>query len=420
MKAWRNNKVRHAIFLGMLCSISYLAVYVARNILSAVTPQILRDGTFTTEQIGRISSVYFICYAFGQLINGMIGDRIKARYMISGGLLFAGITNLIFSNIAANAMMATAVYGMTGFFLSMIYGPMTKVVAENTEPIYATRCSLGYTFASFIGSPAAGMLAAVLTWQSVFAVSSGILIVMAVLAFGFFLLFEKKGIVRYGQYRPMREPKEGSRARGQGIRVLIKHRIVKFSLVSILTGIVRTTVVFWLPTYISQYLGFSAERSAALFTAATLVIAFTAFISIFIYERLKRNMDLTILLMFSLSTVFFIGVYFIPYAYVNIVLIVLAIMSSNAAATMLWSRYCPSLRDTGMVSGATGFLDFLSYMAAAASSTLFSNAVGSIGWKNLILIWAGLVFCGVLVALPYRALRNRFGKQKDACADVQE
>ena len=91
---------------------------------------------------------------------------------------------------------------------------------------------------------------------------------------------------------------------------------------------------------------------------------------------------------------------------VNIVCIVLAIMSSNAAATMLWSRYCPSLRETGMVSSATGFLDFLSYMAAAAANLIFANAVTSIGWGNLILVWIGLMVCGILVALPYKRMMN--------------
>ena len=415
MGFWKSDKVRHAILLGTLCSVSYLAVYLARNILSAVTPQIIGEGIFTTEQIGSISSIYFICYAIGQLINGAIGDRIKARYMISGGLLFAGITNLIFSYTVAVPAMAFTAYGMTGFFLSMIYGPMTKVVAENTEPIYATRCSLGYTFASFFGSPSAGMIAAVLSWQSVFAVSSAALVVMAVIAFSCFLAFERRGIVKYGQYQRRKENENGKRLRGDGVRVLIKHRIIKFALISILTGIVRTTVVFWLPTYISQYLGFSAERSAVLFTVATLVIASTAFIAIFVYEKLGHNMDVTILLMFILSTAFFVGVYFVRNLYVNLALLVLAIMASNASAVMLWSRYCPSLRDTGMVSGATGFLDFLSYMAAAASSTLFSNAVGVMGWKNLVLVWAGIVFCGILVALPYQTLRKK-KETADACS----
>ncbi len=400
MKLTQN--VRNAIFIGTLCSVSYLAVYFARNVLGAVTPQMIESG-YSTEYIGKVSSMYFIFYAVGQLINGVIGDRIKARYMISFGLLLAGVTNLTFSRMADYPTSAIFVYAMTGFFLSMIYGPMTKVVSENTDPIYATRCSLGYTFASFFGSPLAGVAAAVLTWQSVFTASSITLFVMAVICFLFFLLFEKKGIVRYGLYKRKKEE-------GGSIQVLIEHRIIKFSLISILTGVVRTTVVFWLPTYISQYLGFSAETSAAIFTMATFIISWTTFIAVFVYERLHHNMDVTILLMFSLATVFFLAVYLVKQPLFNIIFLVLAVMASNSSATMLWSRYCPSLRDTGMVSGATGFLDFLSYMAAAASSTLFANAVTTIGWKNLILVWMGLMILGVITALPYR--RSKINKQE--------
>lgn len=34
----KESSVRNAIFIGTLCSSSYLGVYFARNILSAVTP----------------------------------------------------------------------------------------------------------------------------------------------------------------------------------------------------------------------------------------------------------------------------------------------------------------------------------------------------------------------------------------------
>ena len=196
----QNKKALHAVYIGFLCSMSYLAVYFARNILSTSTPQMIESG-YTEWYIGQVSSVYFIFYAVGQLINGAIGDRVKARYMISFGLLLAGISNFIFSRVAGSSPdFAQYVYGMTGFFLAMIYAPMMKVVAENTEPIYATRCSLGFTFASFFGSPLAGVVASVFLWQSVFTISSIALAVMALLVFFFFLLFEKKGIVSYYQY----------------------------------------------------------------------------------------------------------------------------------------------------------------------------------------------------------------------------
>ena len=394
MKISQNAK--NAIYLGSLCSVAYFAVYIARNILSAVTPQMV-EGGFTEDYIGSVSALYLIFYAFGQLINGAIGDKIKAKYMLTMGLFFAGVTNILLPVIIEKPNAAMIVYGLTGFFLSMIYGPMTKVISENTEPIYTTRCSLGYTFSSLLGSPAAGILAMFLSWQSVFAVSSGVLALMAVCVFTFFTVFEKKGLVKYGQYK--------AQAKGTGnIRVLFERQIVKFSLISILTGVVRTSVVFWLPTYIAQYHGFSPEKSASIFTGATLAISMTSFIAIFLYERLGHDMDKTILIVFTSSVIFFVLTYFVKHPVFNIIFIVLAIMSSNAAATMLWSRYCPSLRDTGLVSSATGFLDFLSYSAAALANITFAGAIEAIGWSNLILVWIGLVTFGVIVALPYRTM----------------
>lgn len=394
-----NPAAKKAILIGSMCSLSYLAVYVARNILGAVSPQMIETGLFTTENIGTLSSVYFIFYAVGQLINGRIGDKIKAKYMISFGLIFAGVCNLLFALMSHSLFAEYASYALSGFFLSMIYGPMTKVVAENTEPIYTVRCSMGYEFASLLGSPLAGVLAALLLWQFVFVASSATLILMGSLCFCIFTLFEKRSIIEYNKYKPAAE-------KGGGIRLLLKHQIVKFTLISILTGVIRTTVVFWMPTYISQYLAFSAEDSAMIFTVSSFVISLTTFIAIFVYERLGRNMDLTILLSFILAALCFLLVFLLKQPMLNIILLVLAIMASNSAATMLWSRYCPSLRDTGMVSSATGFLDFVSYMAAAISSTLFANAVADIGWGNLILIWFGLMVAGVVVSLPYHKFRK--------------
>ena len=388
-------QAKKAIRIGTMCSLSYLAVYVAKNVLSAASPQMIESGAFTTENIGSLSSVYYFCYAAGQLVNGRIGDRIRAKYMISFGLMLAGLTVLLFSMLPGFTFAAYVIYGLTGVALSMIYGPMTKVVAENTEQPYTTRCSLGYTFSSFVGSPLAGVLAMFLLWKGVFSVCGIMLIAMGAVCFLVFTRYEHQGLIEYGRFRREKE-------QGGSIRVLIERRIIKFMLIAVITGIVRTTVVFWLPTYLTQYLGFAPERSAMLFSVITFILSMTTFVAIFLYEMLQRNMDKTILLVFCCAAVCFFCVYLLRQPVFNIALLVLGILASNCAASMLWSRYCPSLRDTGMVSGATGFLDCLSYTAAAISSTLFANAVSDIGWGNLILVWFGLMVCGILVALPYR------------------
>ena len=405
MRFLKNKNARNAVCIGSLCSISYLAVYIARNILGAVTPQMIESGLYTTEYIGRVSSMYLSFYAVGQLINGMLGDKIKARYMISGGLFLAGVTNFLFSRMGSHPDAAVFVYAMTGFFLSMIYGPMTKVVAENTELPYTTRCSLGYTFASFLGTPLAGVIAALFVWQSVFAISSVVLWSMACMSFIAFFIYEQMGLVRYGQF--VRKKNSGN-----PIKILIKRDILRFVVIAILTGVVRTSVVFWMPTYISQYLGFSTSDSALIFTVASFVISATAFLAVFLYERLGRNMYLTIRIMFTSALFFFTLVYFVKHPVLNIIFLVCAIMSSGCCSSMMYSRYCPGLRDTGFVSSATGFLDFVSYMAASASSMIFANAVSVIGWKNLIIVWGALMLCGVILSLPYGRIRAMLSRER--------
>ena len=88
-----STRARNAMFLGVLCSLSYFAVYIARNILGAVTPKMTAES-FSLDYIGELAAVYLLAYACGQLINGSIGDFIKAKYMISIGLLSRGIVSL--------------------------------------------------------------------------------------------------------------------------------------------------------------------------------------------------------------------------------------------------------------------------------------------------------------------------------------
>ena len=398
MKITKNAK--NAIMIGTLCSIAYLVVYISRNILSAVTPEILELGLLGEKFVGLLSSAYFIFYAVGQLINGIIGDKVKAVYMISFGLLLAGFASFAFPYMIGSGVWLVALYGMNGFFLSMIYAPMTRVVTESTEPIHAVRCSLGYTFSSFFGSPIAGICAATLVWRDAFNVSSAALVAMAVICFVLFTVFERRGIVRYGTSKT-----DGNHIINTPtgllpkIKLLLRHDILRYSAISMITGVIRTAVLFWMPTYFNKYLGYGTEASALIFTVATLVISSNSFIAVGLYEALGRRRSPSLLILFGVSFAAFLLTFMVTEPILNIILLVIAVIGSNGAASILWSVYCPSLSDTGVVSSATGFLDFLSYTAAAITTVIFGNIVSLIGWGNLILIWTALSFLGVLVSL---------------------
>ena len=150
-------------------------------------------------------------------------------------------------------------------------------------------------------------------------------------------------------------------------------------------------------------------QASATLSVASFVICFTTFIAVFVYEKLGRNMHLSPLIFFSFSALCFGTLYFVSseYPVLSIVVMVMAIMSSNSSATMLYSVYCPSLRDTGLVSGITGFLDSLSYMAAALSSLAIPTIVAAVGWRSTLLIPFGLMCLGVTICLPHFLLKKK-------------
>ncbi|MBQ9729748.1 MAG: hypothetical protein IJV80_02945, partial [Clostridia bacterium] len=166
-----------------------------------------------------------------------------------------------------------------------------------------------------------------------------------------------------------------------------------------LTGIVRTAVTFWLPTYTAQRLGFSAQNASLIYTVLMLVCSLNSFLAVAVYGWFKQNVLRAALLFFSVAATAFLGAYFFTQPVLNLALMMIAILANDAAAALIWSVYCPSLYDTGMTARGTGFLNFLSYASASAASSAFAAAVGGIGWGGLVLVWFSLMACGVVVVL---------------------
>ena len=396
MQMLKNIEVRKAISMGAVCTLSYLACYFARNLLSAVTPYMLESG-FDVSFIGLMSTACMLSYAVGQLINGFVGDHVPARYMVSGGLCFSGVCNLLLHLFATESVMLPA-YALSGFFLSMIYAPIVKLVAENTLPRYASRCCLGFTFASLFGTPLAGLAAVMFQWRTAFLVCAVTLLVMGVGCFLFLTVLERKGYVARSRL------KAGEKPQRLDVHKLLEHDIVRFSFISVLTGCVRTSVMFWVPTYLAQNLGFSADSAAQIFMGITLAVSMAPWLNnLVIYDIiLRRNMYGMLRLSFGASTVFFLLMLLAGAPWLNTAVLTLALITCGGASSMLYSVYCPSLKATGSVSSATGFIDFLSYAAAAFANLVFANAIETIGWNNLIIVWAGIMFAGFLIVLPRR------------------
>src|SRR5690554_1268779 len=165
--------------------LTYCLYYVGRMNLAVALPVIEQEFGWSTVSTGMVSSVFFWVYAFGQLINGSLGDRIPARWFVAIGLLGTAVCNLLFG--LSNTLFAMAlVWGLNGIFQSTGWGPIVRTASVWTEPhqrnsvsaILGTSFVVGVLVSWWLSGQ---ILSTFQSWQIVFWIPAAILIIQAVL-----------------------------------------------------------------------------------------------------------------------------------------------------------------------------------------------------------------------------------------------
>lgn len=389
--------LRKAFQIGIMCVGTYLISYYMRNLLSVTTPGMLEAGAFTEEFIGTLSSVYFLVYAIGQLVNGRIGDVVKPKYMVCIGLFVCGACSVGYSYVTIDAL-RILFFGLMGFSLSMLRGPLVKTICENTKSEHSHLICVFLSFTSFVGPFIASFLAIFFDWERTFVVAGISCIIAALAVFVLFSIYEQRGIINYRAKGDDASPKNKSGI----IRLFKLDNFVLYMIVGMICEIGGTTISFWIPTYLTQRLGFSADISGIFYSVITLIKAFTPFIAIFILKLMKNNDIKLMRFSFLFATLFFVGVLFLTHSYVNIIFLLISTMTLRMSSTLLWSVYIPNHGRTGVVSTLNGFLDFTSYLAASGANILFSFSMDSLGWDGIVIMWIALSAIGIVTTLLAR------------------
>lgn len=94
-------------WLGLL----YTSYYMCRYNLSLANPEISREFGFSREEVGRIISAALLAYAVGQIINGVLADRMGGKRAMLIGAAGTVVMNLLFG--------AASFAGILGLFVAI-------------------------------------------------------------------------------------------------------------------------------------------------------------------------------------------------------------------------------------------------------------------------------------------------------------
>src|SRR5438105_8300221 len=115
------------VSLGLM----YASYYVCRYNFRFATPGMVAEYGFSTFQITGILSAWSLAYGIGQLINGLITDRIGGRAAMLIGATGTIIINLIygFASFAGTFSTFALIWLMNGYFQSFGAPGMVKINA---------------------------------------------------------------------------------------------------------------------------------------------------------------------------------------------------------------------------------------------------------------------------------------------------
>lgn len=379
-KAWR---------IGSFCIATYLASYVTRNILSVSTPEMIKEAFFTKEYTGLLSSICFIFYAAGQLINGFIGDRVHPKYMIIMGLGISSVSTFVIP-IFDNRILHFTAFALIGFGLSMLRGPLMKVISENTAATHARMICTLFSMAGFAGPLIASILSIFFKWRAVFTATGVISVIITVLAVAAITTLEKRGEIKF-------VPKYDKGIAGI-LNVFKLEDFIFYMFISSIGEIAGSSITFWIPTYTTEHLGFSNDAASTIYSVVSFSTLFTPFITLLIYEKLIRNAIKLALVMYVISAVFFIAVRFTAAPVLNVSMLIIAKVAAAAASSIVWSAYIPGLARSGKVSSANGVIDAAGYAMASLANVLFSTFVGRLGWGGIVNMWYIIMLIGAAVS----------------------
>ena len=392
-------KVQSAWRIGSLCIATYLASYVTRNILSVSTPEMIKEAFFTKEYTGLLSSVCFIFYAVGQLINGFIGDMVHPKYMIIMGLGVSSISTFAIP-LFDNRIIHFAAFALIGFGLSMLRGPLMKVISENTAATHARMICTLFSMAGFAGPLIASLLSIFFEWRAVFTVTGIISVFITVASVTVISLLEKRGEIKF-------TPKKEKGVLNSILSVFKLEDFFFYMFISAIGEIAGSSITFWIPTYTTEHLGFSGDAASTIYSVVSLTTLFTPFITLVIYEKLIRNGVKLALVMYVLSAVFFIAVRITAAPLVNVIMLIIAKMAAAAASSIVWSAYIPGLARSGKVSSANGVIDAAGYAMASLANVIFSGSVSRLGWGGIVNMWYIIMLIGAAASAGKLLLRKK-------------
>lgn len=400
--------------LCILCWIAYASTYICRLNYSAVMPELEKLNVFPESQIAAISSAFFICYGLGQIVSGMLGDRISPRYMIFGGLAISSISNIAIFMVNSFFPFIT-LWAINGAVQSMVWTPILRTAGDYFSPYEREKFGIHIASTVPLGTLASYgvslLTLLVLPWKYVFLVCGAI----SLAASAYWFMGTKNIITESGKVKlSENEAKAPKLSYKKMIGLMASSGVFILTISIVIQGTLKDSVTQWIPTFFSQQFSTGTGTSLALTMILPIINVTGAYFARFANKYLRNELK-TSMLFFAIAAAFLA----VLNCFGNNIILSLICMAGVtncmfAINVMIITMVPLHFSRYGCVSTVGGILNAVAYIGCGALNMVAGSILEKSGssWSALLIMWLSLAVIAVIVTgiavLPW----NKFLKKE--------
>lgn len=401
--------------ISLLFSLLYFTSYVTRKSFGAIKLG-LPEGWLGDEEIGLIGSALFFAYGAGQIISGVLGDRIDPRKLILLGLGTTAVCNAAFPFVRSVPVLVV-LWAINGFAQALFWPPLVKLMAVYFKGDRYTKVSMRVSLSVQVALLSVFGLSTLAirlgAWWSVFAVAVILALATALaLAFGFAAMERRyPGAVRAAILRPDAQAAPTEQAPKQGALwpVVLASGLLFVFVMTATLGFLRDGLEEWMSTYLHDTYHLAADLSTLmnivtpLFSMACVKLTAQLYLRVFHDEMMQTLIAVAIGFVILVGLVLFDGVWL----WLSVLLFMLIGGCIHSANTCL-TCYLPARYEaTGKVSTVAGLVNAFTYVGSTVATTALPVLVGRTSWTVALLVCAGVAaLCAACILLMVRRWRR--------------
>ena len=384
--------------IAWLLCLAYFASYVMRINLSVVIVEVYTGLGKTKDDVAVILTALTIAYGLGQILCGVLGDKIKPRLMLTIGFGMAIVCNVLMFFFSENITVMAVVWGINGLAHAMFWPPIVKLMAQNlTEVEYSyasVRVTWGSSIATILLYLGCFLLLFVIDWQTIMLICAGIgaaiMVAWIILSPKLFNSQDAKAELKTETHEPERKkpPKF----------VILPLILIMFGI--IMQGALRDGVTAWMPSYLVEEFKIPTNWSILI----TVVLAVFSMISFTVFDYINRrffkNEVLCAAIIFVIATgsaALLLLTNHFNIAVLSVLFMSILVACMHGTNLMLIAIAPKRFKRSGKVSTYSGVMNACTYVGAAISTYGFAALATALGWGITIIIWIGVALTGALL-----------------------